>query len=221
MTLQLLDSDATIEKKIYYSIMQHLLAAIKKSADQIELDVSQNLKRVFLSSPVYQSLTTGGQLSADLGIPGDVAIRWLDKVINVLSLGLKVKVYPVNFRTPQVTIPMQIYIPSSVIDDIINLPESSYMSNGYLIEWMNWLLTKGTEIVVTDFYIQYGNYSRFPGSRTGLAIMIENEGEVWRVDKFFSGTRDDNWITRAIEDNKDYIEKLIFASVTRNIEKYI
>jgi hypothetical protein len=43
----------------------------------------------------------------------------------------------------------------------------------------------------------------------------------WRVPAQYSGTVDNNWITRAIDSSEKLIEKIIFGAVTRNIRKVV
>ena len=221
MTLELIDTTREIENKIHYAILVHLDNALKKSVPQIEQDVSTRLKQIFISSPEYLSLTTGGKLSVELGIPGDVALRLLDKVINTFADSLVVDLKDIKSwgSLARGFFPMNIYIHETVIDKIIALPESSYLSNQRRVDWMEWLLTKGNQVILANFKIQYGNYAQVDFSRTGGAIMIE--GGTWRIPPEFAGTYNDNWITRAIDNNARFLQDLITASIKRNIEKNI
>jgi hypothetical protein len=49
--------------------------------------------------------------------------------------------------------------------------------------------------------------------------MIPRSGKSWRVPTKYSGTIEDNWITRAVEDSMDFLEKLTESVIRHNIEK--
>jgi hypothetical protein len=75
-------------------------------------------------------------------------------------------------------------------------------------------------VILPDFAVAYGDYSRGFKSRTKQAIMVRiprgfitsnSNGEPFRVDPYFAGTETDNFITRELikiqADLKDIIIK--------------
>ena len=79
---------------------------------------------------------------------------------------------------------------------------------GASLPWLQWLLTAGDAIIVTGYSVEY---SGSPTSRSGGAIMVPKG--VFKVDSSFSGTADDNFISRAINKYQDRIKE----SVEKNL----
>lgn len=72
-----------------------------------------------------------------------------------------------------------------------------------LIPWLEWLLLKGKQVIVTSHY--YGINPRYR-TRTGLGFMGKrNEGQtqvqpMWRMPQEYAGTIQNNWITRSLRE---------------------
>jgi hypothetical protein len=91
---------------------------------------------------------------------------------------------------------------------LLNKNFSAYDSNGNLIDWLNWLLTAGDTIVVSDYQVFYGDYSN-PPSRSRGAVMVKTPSRGFRVDPNHAGTIEDNWITRAFDKAGREIEPIL------------
>ena len=60
------------------------------------------------------------------------------------------------------------------------------------LDWLNWLLTRGDDIIVGD----YSFVERTGSGRSGLGDMVA--GGMFRIPPEYSGTGDDNFITRTL-----------------------
>jgi hypothetical protein len=76
---------------------------------------------------------------------------------------------------------------------------------GYNLPWLEWLLLEGNKTIISKHSVSL-RPSQF--SRTGNALMIESN-KSWSVPSEFSGTSQDNWITRALDDAESDIENLL------------
>jgi hypothetical protein len=76
---------------------------------------------------------------------------------------------------------------------------------GYSLPWLEWLLLDGNAIIIPNYDVVMGSN---PRSRTGSAVMRGSTSS-WKVPDQFSGTISDNWITRAISNSQDKIQKLL------------
>ena len=104
---------------------------------------------------------------------------------------------------------MSIYIQPSSFDNLLSLAVANVITErGEVLPWLEWLLTAGNAIVIAGYSVEYGN---FQTSRTGGAIM-EPVG-FFKVDSQFSGTPENNFITRAIEPYGEEINNLIKSSL--------
>ena len=96
---------------------------------------------------------------------------------------------------------MSLSIQPSDFSNILNMPDSTirYYSTRYkrivTLDWLNWLLKQGQEVIVSNYIVNYGNHGR-----SGQAKMKRSMGAVWKVDSKYSGTIDDNFISRALND---------------------
>ena len=71
----------------------------------------------------------------------------------------------------------------------------------------------GDTIVVNNFQVEFGAFGR-----TGKGRMTESDGVGWKISSNFSGTQDDNFITRALEDPivQNNIASILNKSVQQN-----
>lgn len=75
------------------------------------------------------------------------------------------------------------------------VPSSFKTQKGQKIDWLRWLLEKGSTPIIFDYDVAFGD---FETSRTGGAIMMKNLGS-WGVPAKYAGTRNSNWLTRTLK----------------------
>ena len=149
----------------------------------------------------------GGQLRADFGLTYSMAENGIRQIFEIFRKNTNFK-----FKISQkhnLAFAIEITVLPAVEEE---LSEISYLSGKHEIEWMKWLLTKGTTIVVSGWEIVYPgkewSTQRFKGewakrSRSKEAIMVEDEfgifeGADFRVDPEFAGIKGSNFITEVI-----------------------
>lgn len=160
----------------------------------IEYDIIKRIKE----SDTYNSLLYG-DLRAEFGLefPG----RDLDGVLRDLidPRNIEINVGKTDNAFIRVDINTGFFISDSGV----------YLSDGGLVDWLNWLLYRGTDIVVADHSILYSRDAgrEFPTSRSGQAIMIPLGS--YSVPPEYAGTENDNWLTKAMDGIQDYIFELI------------
>ena len=89
--------------------------------------------------------------------------------------------------------------------NLLSLPEASQPIEGGSLPWLSWLLTAGDSIIIANFGVEFGS---FPQSRTGGARMAQKAAP-YKVNSAFSGTEDDNFITRSISVASGEIRRII------------
>lgn len=62
---------------------------------------------------------------------------------------------------------------------------------GLTLPWLNWLLTEGDSIIIASWDVEFGNFGRSGGGH-----MIEGTG--FTINSNFSGTIDNNFVTRSL-----------------------
>jgi hypothetical protein len=87
------------------------------------------------------------------------------------------------------------------------LPISQQPIDGGSLPWLEWLLTLGDTIIIGSFGVEYG-----PHGRTGKAHMTKR-ARPFKVNSSFSGTIDNNFITRAVATVSQDIKNIIIGAV--------
>ena len=87
---------------------------------------------------------------------------------------------------------LEVNFQPSTFDNLIGLPEGHVKYSDGDLHWLNWLLNAGDTIIIVNY--QYNPATGM--GRSGLGTMIP--GGVFRVPPQFSGTSDNNFITRAL-----------------------
>ena len=176
-----------------------------KAKPVIETRIANLLRTAIQASRTAQELKSG-QLKVDFGLEDGVASAAITDIVNAVLSSVNV-----FFKSPQRgktlgTLVIQID-PATVSAVVETSNIGSYISNGHQITWLDWLMTKGTQVVVGGFEIvQTIDYD--DRSRSGGGFMIETGGS-FRVDPEFAGTPGDNFITRAIVANGPNIRRII------------
>jgi len=85
---------------------------------------------------------------------------------------------------------------------------------GWGMWWLEWLLTYGDRFIVKEYRVKMINSSR---SRSGLALMVKDTTSRWRVPPEFSGTTNNNFITKLLDTMPDDIDNIIEEELTKRL----
>jgi hypothetical protein len=181
----------------------------------MEENIGQKVKRIFTKTDTYDALVNG-PLDAHFGLPQGSAVPKLNVIIDTLAESIKVEFKRFSARGKDINGGFKVFMFHADFLDILLLPESEVNNDGEFLTWLEWLLLRGDEIIISEFGISFDHAKN---SRSGKAIMIPRSGKSWRVPTKYSGTIEDNWITRAVEDSMDFLEKLTESVIRHNIEK--
>jgi len=78
------------------------------------------------------------------------------------------------------------------------------------LPWLSWLLTRGNEIIIQEYGVLYGSgFGRTDGAK------MSNKKAPFMVDPAYSGTADNNFITRALAPHQRAISNIIKEELTR------
>ena len=202
--LKIIDSNSKIEKSILAASETEIKAIFQKAKTKIHARIINLVIDALSKSPEIISLQSG-TLKYDFGLDVDPTQEIIYAVAN------STYVYFKNFRFNKnsVTNILSVYIQP---DDFRNLLSSGFAQSitnkGEALPWLSWLLTAGDAIIITQYHVDYGPYNT---SRSGGAIM--KPGGIFKVNSEFSGTVDDNFITRAIKGYESQITDIIRTSI--------
>ena len=212
LSVSLLETDQQIRKSILDTISTKLSAGLQRSINPLTQSTKSIILKGLRSQPEYQSLTSG-QLRKEFGIADTNNVNIvIDNLLSTLTISI-MPVKTINTGlTGGITIKM---IPSDTFGGAISDNSGNVIDEdrGYKLPWLEWLLLKGTEVIIRNYEVKFGPN---PNSRSGDAIMVTSSKN-WRVPPEFAGTVRNNWTTRAIESVEEELTNTIKSIVERNI----
>ena len=174
--------------------------AFPKVAYSVIRELRGPIGAAIIRSPAIASIS-GGRLAGELGLPRSIQRATPKQITEAIvnSIGA----VPIQVRRAGRNLSGGINITCQPADfrNIMGLGISpvKYQSKKYKrqvsLDWLDWLLFKGDKIIVSGYRVQRGSQGR-----SGLAKMKGKRGSMWRVDPAYSGSVDDNFITRALDD---------------------
>jgi hypothetical protein len=210
-SLRLLETDSQISKLIMDELKIILDKAINKALPTISTKIKILIGESLRNQPEYSSLMTG-TLKAELGIADATSIT---SVIDALIETLAVQKNDIKVTNKGLSGGFSLtMMKSDDMNGVIYTDAASVKdASGYSLPWLEWLLLKGSEILVKNYEVSYVSS---PYSRSGMAIMIPSSSS-WRVPPQFAGTEKDNWTTRAINSVEDSVYKIIQENIEKNL----
>jgi hypothetical protein len=190
ISLKLVDPIKTVEKNINLAISNSINDKINSNIGTIKSRAKILVRDWVFIQPEIQSLLSNGpdSLVGYFGITrnsGEIVEAIINSVAGAtevklikydssLSGGLEIRFQPFSFV------------------NLLALSEGRTIYSDGNLHWLEWLLKRGDRIIVANY--QYNPITGF--GRSGLGIMMP--GGAFRVPPQFSGTEDNNFITRAL-----------------------
>lgn len=203
--LKLLDSVASIEKNINAAIAAYINDTIEKNQNNIINNIKNYIPIWIRSQPEMQSLLSNdpSSLVGVFGITKSPSTI-IDSIINSIlgSILFKFTKFSNNLNGGFI-----INIQPTTFSNLLQLPDGYTNYIGGSLHWMDWLLLRGDEIIIANY--QYNPKTGL--GRSNLGNMID--GGFFRVPPQFSGTIENNFITRALtgQSQIDQINKIFIS----------
>jgi hypothetical protein len=202
--IKIIDSKNKIEGNILKSCENELKNIFSKARPKIHSAVINLVIEALQKSPEIISLQAG-TLKTDFGLDFDPTETIIYAIANSTYINFK------GFRLNKnsVTNILSVYIQPSDFKNILSMSDASVLTDkGQSLPWLEWLLLEGDAIIVTEYHVEYGAYE---SSRSGGAIM--KPSGVFRVNPAYSGTAENNFITRALASYGDQIKEIVRKSI--------
>lgn len=199
ITLRLLESNPSIEKKIRRAMSVELNKRFQRLMPEIERELGKKLETWLMFSPEIKAVAYG-PLKGDFGIPKGKEIAAANKIMAAVAQASRVHFKPFSVRA--LTGGLTIKIQPANFKNVLDAIDPVLTKKGERLDWISWLLTRGDDIVVADYHVVPGNHGR-----SGDAVM--KQGDFFRVRPEYSGTLDDNCITRALENREKEIANIL------------
>jgi hypothetical protein len=209
ISLKLLESDNHIRKLILDGCAETLNDAIVKASPQIQHRVRNDIGNIIRGTNEYISLI-GGALRMDFGLQNPQSV--VDALIALWQNELSVTISRYRTRGQNIVGKFEINAVDETFSNVLRSPYATYLSSGYKIDWLSWLLQEGTASVIRGYEVVYTNA---PYSRSGYALMKPVLGGSFAVNPAYAGTKTNNFITRAMAASEDRFLNIIQEEVER------
>jgi hypothetical protein len=190
-------------KKINKAIISSLNEIISKRKNTARYKLKSSINGWIRSSPEIESLLADGfpnSLSAQFGLRQGSAEQAVEDIVNAIvsSIQIEFKKIDKNF-----TGGVEFTCQPTTFSEILGLSSGHVLTEkGADLHWIDWLLTQGDKVIVVGYRYQAGSAGRSGGGR-----MIPKG--VFRVPPKFSGSINDNFITRALSGKEQEISNIL------------
>lgn len=216
-----------IAKQIKKSILKQVYNTLRKVSNNIEEEIKVLNLSYWQSTETYKSLISG-QLTHEFGIPKGTAKGAVDTILKAVSnsiiavpkLSTKTSSGTNNIMTIRVLTKTNpggaLDLPEALVETEQAAPNSIASDFGAsevrkTLPWLEWLLYRGNSYII--FGYEYRDIVS-PRSRSGKGLMVKSKNSDWKVPAKFSGTRNSNWLTKALNEKAELESK--YAQIIRD-----
>lgn len=201
-----------LEKSMLDTLAKQLNERLKRAKTKFRKEVRKLIKRIILNTPEAESLYDG-RLAHEFGFyPGD-GVTAVIAITNKIAQNSRISFTKIRRSGKQLVGRIKIGAVISDFSDVLSLGEgiSFYHTEEHndKIDWLRWLLLEGDKVINAEYGIVFGKSKT---SRSGNALMIRlgKLRRTFRVSPVFSGTKEDNWLTRAfVESRQIFITEVL------------
>lgn len=199
----IVESNSEIESKILRALKPEINKYLEKVFAKTKLKITDAIINAITNSPEYNSLISG-DLKYEFGLPDSDS-----RVNSLLNFWKKINTdyKSISISNSKLSGGFTISMIQSDFSDVINSSAAVFTTEkGTDLNWLEWLLLFGNKTIIKDYVIEFGAN---PRSRTGRAVMRGVQKGKWSVPNEFAGTKNNNWITRAIDSADSEINSIL------------
>ena len=199
----IVETNAQIESKILRALKPELNKYLEKAFNKAKSKIVNAVVKAIKSTPEYQSLLSG-DLKYEFGLPDSDS-----RIENILNFwkNITADFKKVSINSNKLSGGFTISMIDSDYSDVINSAAAVFTTEkGTDLNWLEWLLLFGNKTIIRDYVVEFGDN---PRSRTGRAVMKGVKSGKLGVPPEFAGTKNNNWITRAIESADSEINSIL------------
>ena len=203
LSIKILENDRDIERRIFQAAADEINQSLRKNSSRAQQLLNRLIPTWIRSQPEIISLLSENDptsLNSQFGLTPGQGVEVLDDIVEAVIQATKFKVTKVDrkFRGG-----IEIEIQPTDYNNIISSPNGLVRYPFANLNFLDWLLLKGDTVIVVGH-----TYTINPGSgRSGDGVMVS--GGSWRVPPQFSGTADNNFITRAFMNRERELSSLL------------
>lgn len=190
--IKLTDSIDVVQQRVNEAISELATENINKGKLKAQAKISQLVNRWIISQPEMKSLMSYdiGSLAGQFGLPAGQGFLAVEAIAQSVADSITVQFS--RFNPSSLAGDLNINIQPEGFSNILNLGVGHVVFSGGDLHWLDWLLTKGDTIIVVGYHYE----PKSGAGRSSLGYM--SSGQAFRVPPEFSGTAENNFITRAI-----------------------
>lgn len=201
ISLKLVENDSAIKKMIQREMVRQLNKSFGAGiASKLRQQVLDNVLEWLMESPELRAIAYG-PLKGDFGIPKGQSHVEANKIIDAVLKSIHIEIVPFDNSLRGGLV---IRIQPADFRNIFSRIEPVITEKGESLDWIRWLLERGDDIVIAKYHVVPDSSGR---SRSGDALM--SQGGMFRVRPEYSGTLDDNAITRVFKGKEKQILNII------------
>lgn len=201
--IELIDSLSTIQKNINKAIAQDMNLLLLKKKYTIETECKRIVSKWILDQPEIKSLQSDVpySLSGQFGLTPGADIIAVNDIITAVENSIHTKIIKFD---QNLNGGLFVYFQPSNFANLLGLVSGHVFYNNGDLHWLEWLLKEGDNIIV----INYSYNPKIGIGRSKLGNMTKSGS--FRVPPEFSGTEQNNFITRALigSDQEKNIENI-------------
>jgi hypothetical protein len=201
--INIVTSKQQISTGVNKTLTKAMNKALAEAAGKVKRVAYPIIKNALISSSEIQSLKSG-ILKAEFGLDSDRTGELIDTIMSSLDVVVTKVRGGKHSRSGSIAIVMQ---PNNYANLLSQGFASQSTEDGTLLPWLSWLLTLGDKIIIADFGVTLGDFGRSGGGR------MEKSSSPFKVSSQFSGTPNNNFITRAIASTAPTIQKILQNSI--------
>jgi hypothetical protein len=196
--IDVIDTNRQIQQNIMREITAELNKRLPKAISNMSVRLRTATFQFLQHNETYQSLVNG-DLAGHFGIPIANRQNRIDAIIKSVSDNMEIEYRPIKYFAGKMTPAIRIGVLLKDLSEVLNLTEGNVLTEkGQTLPWLDWLLLAGNRIIIREYDVEL----QVGAGRSGLGIMDQGDTYIWRVPPEFSGTLTDNWLTRALLENK-------------------
>lgn len=179
---------------------------IKKAVSEICDKIQAVIRDAILDSDTFTSLLIG-KLKADFGLDSERISQLPDILPKLVAVESEVVFSQDSKSVFSIFINIYARDPEDPVTKSITDAASftTEKANGYIVDWLNWLLFAGDTTVNESYRVYY----KAGKGRSRMAIMVKQDGASFSVDGQFAGIEGNNFITQAIQRSKEEIVAIL------------
>ena len=211
-------SDTEFEKLVMKAIVDHINSSISAVGEDIKKKIKPIIFNVIHDCYEMEALR-GFYLRGALGLTSSQAGSSSRDIAEAVSSAVFIDVKRATPRN--LSGALTINIQPEDLSNVLSISEAviQYTSDKYKrtvdLPWLDWLLTKGDTVLVSGFNFQPNTGE----GRSGAGSMVQDLVADWRIRPEYAGTKQDNFITRALSDKnaQSKISSIVEKSMNKRL----